>query len=351
MKNLQAVLRLLPRPSTLSPSRHLLLAAILTGAAGLSQAGIFDTIKNAAEKVVEDVVDSTTDKAKDAVTEPDEPAPKTQSGDSSQVKGKPRQTKPSTASFSTAADVHGQWTGSLDDGSTNHALSSVGLEMLISDQVNVVRVSQMASRCLGDMTETGSPGRYQVEFMSGRELCGKNATIELAPNGELRMTWQNAPGAEGMAFRGKAQRTYAVYARNHWSSPPPDRKASDVVGFYPGMSYENAMANWAAQHTDLKRELRWVRDEGTSSEVAILTPKEKPKAGQRQLKEEITLGFESKSPAELPDVEGSQSAGNPEDLRRAGSELLYIYRHIVYADRKGPTMDTVKGVLIKKYGA
>jgi hypothetical protein len=301
--------------------------------------GFLDNLKQKAQSAVEGAVDDAKDATGNNTTQ-----------SSPHTAASSKTATSNGATFSKAADAYGRWMGTLNDRSINHMLSSAGFEIFLSDEVNLARVSQLARRCLAELTSTGKPGHYQARFFSGQETCGKSATIAIEPNGKFQVTWDNAPGVAGKTLHGKVERKYTVHARKHWSSTLEERKANDIVGFYPGMTYKQAQAHWQADHKDLKREIRWVRDDGTSSIVIILTPKQHAKAGQRQLNEQISLGFESQTPEELPKVNGAGPTGNAEDLRRANAHLMYVHRAVQFADRKGPTLDTLKAALAKKYG-
>lgn len=346
-----------PGRSNRNTLRCLLLAA-LTSATVMSsadiQAGFFDKLKEKAEKAVEGAVDGTVENAKDVLSGENEGKSSStsspQSTGASESKGSTTVTSSKSESFSNSADAFGRWVGALSDRNTNHILSTAGFEILLSNDVSMARVSQLARRCVADLKATKKPGNYSANFLSGQEICGKNAVFKIAQDGALQVTWNDAPGVSGKTLHGQVERKYAVYPRDHWSSTQSSRKANDIVGFYPGMYYKDAKAHWQNNHKDLKREIRWVRDEGTSAIVIVLSPKEKPKAGQRQLKEQIMLGFETQTREELANVTVSDSSGNKEDLRRADSKLMYVYRSVLFADRKGPTLDTMRSALAKKYG-
>lgn len=311
-------------------------------------AGLFDNIKEKAEEAAESLDsklnntnETPTNTNSNASTDAGDPAPAATASDAAAH----------SAAFASPADAYGQWQGNLTDNATNHILATAGFELLLSDAVNVARVSQFARRCLADLAETDTLGHYRATFLNGRETCGKNADIAIAPDGAFRVTWTDAPEIAGKTFEGLLERKYSAQERDRWSSSLDERKANDIVGFYPGMTYAEAVAHWQNAHSDLKREMRWVRDDGTSAIVLILTPKERAKAGQSQLNEQISLGFEAQTPEELPEVENPGPSANAEDLRRADARLMYVHRKVLFADRKGPTPETLKGALAKKYGA
>jgi hypothetical protein len=199
--------------------------------------------------------------------------------------------------------------------------------------------------------ESDKPGHYEARFYSGTETCGDGADVTISPDGALHVTWTGVPEIKDQVIEGSIERKYAPHPRTQWSSTLEERQANDIVGFYPGMTYAEAEAHWKAEHDDLEREVRWVRDDGTSSIVNIFTMKERAKAGDAQLKEEISLGFESLTPDELKSVDGETAGSDALDSRWADAQLLYVHRHLRYADRKGPTADTLKEALSRKYGS
>lgn len=237
-------------------------------------------------------------------------------------------------------DVHGQWYGRLNAPKIQNPLGSAGLDILLSEEISIARVEYLNLRCLAELTAAEEPGVYQAEIVEGGR-CGTSAHIRITGKDSLEVSWQDAPDMPATAIPGTLEPRTPARSRKHWSAGAALRRANDVVGFYPGMTYGQAIDVMQSQHGDLKRRVNFVSDKGSAAIVNFLSRKGRAVFNDRDPGEQIQLGFEAQTDAEL-------DAGQP---RGADGELMYIARHIPFPDEKAPAGQVLIDALKGKYGS
>ncbi len=369
-----------------------------------ADAGLLDKLKDQAEKTLDKALQDTRDAGDEAVNDA--------------VDGKLPDTDDPVAATDSALDqvakkpsgipADGQWQGQLSPAGKQSIASHGSLEITLAGDTRLMRYRGGTRDCVAELD--GSEGLYTARFLTGRSLCGSKATLRLGGDGKVLLGWDDAPNTkpDEKTYSGMLRRSTRAWPRQHWSLGAGQRSGYDVIGFYLGMSYENARARIVSD-PDMSHEWRLIstaNGAGTLSPVEIV--EKRSGSGSAQTSETLSLQFEAQSPAEMKveqdpavlarreeidamareraeqerAIRAEYSAGGrrvsrarQEDLaaRRqamqeelealpeipekpplrpegAAAELVFIGREITFPSSARPSIDNVTRALIGKYG-
>ena len=371
-----------------------------------AEAGFLDRLKDrtrdAVRKTVQEEVDSAT---RDHLPPKQEEKKSPVNDEEVQEKGteesayhETAETPAETLAVPTGSELYGHWKGIVvETGKTGQRTT---LEVLISPEVNSLRVSGLSTRCLAELQPLDATARYRARFLDENAPCGENAILTFTGGNNVRVEWADYPGLNltQAVSEGELKRLMQPYPLR-WSASQQHRDAFDVVGFTLGMTYEDTRDFREKRHPDLAAKLHFVRDAGTISIVNELAESGARKLGSSVRGEQLTLIFESETPeqrkveqtpetlAKIAEREkllkerealrkqqrnerGTSRRGRgraarmgrldselPEippkpELRPAGAdaELLVISRQIHFAKNAAPHKDNVIAAMSEKYG-
>lgn len=230
---------------------------------------------------------------------------------------------PATASGPAAPDqapAKGRWQGQVRPEGKKGLMSYGTFDILLSDEVKVLRYGGFGTRCLA--TLDGSNGHYRATFVTGQSACGTGGPLTLAGDGRVTFRWEDAPNtpADERIYTGMLQRSRPA-APLAWSTDAAQRASFDVVGFRLGMSYEDALAHLASAHPDLAHEWRAIVDEGSTTIVEQLTQKDAKKLGPHIAHgEQLSLLFEAQTAAQMQVEQDPQVLARRAEIDRMAEE-------------------------------
>ncbi|MHA7816570.1 MAG: hypothetical protein ACX93N_08850 [Pseudohaliea sp.] len=273
----------------------LLCSALALAAPAMAHAGLLDKLKEQAKKAVEEVVDETREAGGTAVAE-------AVGGGATPV------AKPSGEAEAAVADPgggpagapsDGEWQGQLSPAGKKSIGSHGGLRVTLAGATKLLRYSGGTGDCVAELE--GAGGEYSARFLTGQSRCGSRATLRLGGDGQVRLRWEDAPGMKAgeRVYGGRLERRTRAWPRKAWSLAGERRKGYDVVDFFLGMSYEDALAR-IDREPEMTHEWRMIstaNGKGTLSLVQVVELKA-GKDGSRPA-ESLSLQFEAQSPAEM----------------------------------------------------
>lgn len=222
------------------------------------------------------------------------------------------------------APADGVWQGQLVPAGKKSLISYGGLEITLADGTRLLRY-QANSDCHGELE--GENGIYKVRFISGQSLCGTRASLRLGGDGQVRLTWEDAPGTKSGAesYTGRLTRRTMAFPRKAWSVDAAQRASFDILGFRLGMTYGDALERIRADK-DMSHEWRLIASangKGTLSPVEVV--KKGSGKGMAFVGETISLQFEAQSPEEMkvrqdPDILARRDEIDKMAQRRAEEE-------------------------------
>jgi hypothetical protein len=252
-----------------------------------------------------------------------------------------------------ASDLHGRWKGSVKPPGRSYSFDAIGLDIVITPDMGIMRVSK--SRCIAELLPTDTLGEFEVNFIDKHKSCGNRALLTFENIESIKVNWIDMPevDSEKRVYKGPLKKACSPNERS-WSVSDDQRNVFDIVGFKLGMKYDDALSYLKSKHTDLENSINILRSEGVVSVVCKLVQKGAKKAGPDVFGEQLTLAFESQTNVEMDgNVQNKipkASEGSKLRSSRAEAELMFVSRQLQYRANQGPHQDNLIDAMIAKYG-
>ncbi len=251
------------------------------------------------------------------------------------------------------SELYGRWKGSIKPPGRSYSFEAIGLDIIITPDMGVMRVSK--SRCTAELHSTETLGKFEASFVDEHKNCGTRALLTFDNIESIEVNWIDMPevDSEKRVYKGQLKKTCSPNERS-WSVSDDQRNVFDIVGFKLGMKYADALSYLKSKHTDLEHSVNILTYEGAVSIVCKLIEKGAKKVGSDVFGEQITLAFESQTNEEMERNVQNQIPKTPESSKlkpsRAETELLFVSRQLQYRDNKGPHQSNLLDAMIAKYG-
>jgi hypothetical protein len=252
-----------------------------------------------------------------------------------------------------ASDLYGLWKGSVRPPGHSYSFDAIGLDIVITPDIGIMRVSK--SRCTAELRPTKTLGEFEANFVDEHKNCGTRALLTFDNIDSIKVNWIDMPevDSEKRVYKGQLKKTCSPNERS-WSVSDDQRNVFDIVGFKLGMKYVDALSYLKSKHTDLEHSVNILTYEGAVSIVCRLIEKGAKKVGSDVFGEQLTLAFESQTNKKMDGNVQSQIPKGPESSKlkpsRAETELLFVSRQLQYSDNQGPHQDNLLDAMIAKYG-